>query len=232
MFDYDDYDEDDYAEDDYDEFDRPYDSIDCLMDDFREKLCDMIRGEMKGEIERQERELEELRDFRDRKEEIEREHAEFLRREKLAINQAEQDAKKARLADLFAQYPLTAWRPHWEYVTPPKCDKCDEQRHIHFFSPSGKECTEDCECAKGKHVYSPTPVELYKIQQSDFDGSTSVRYYRSAGDKGVVYLEDTVYTAPMPKPWTSEDWVYRVFANREDCEAYCKFLTDSEADGC
>ena len=227
MFDYDDYDEDDY-----DEFDHAYDSIDCLMDDFREKLCDMIRAEMKDQIERQERELEELRDFRDRKEEIEREHAEFLRKEKLAINRAEENAKKARLADLFAQYPLTAWRPHYEIVMPPKCDKCDEQRRIHFFSPNGVEHTERCECGIGTYVYSPTPVELYEIGQSERDGIMSVRYYTGKDDKTVSFFEDMVCTKPMPKPWTYDGYSRRVFKNREDCEAYCKFLTDSEADGC
>lgn len=218
--------------DDYDEFDHSYDSIDCLMDDFREKLCDMIRGEMKDEIERQERELEELRDFRDRKAEIEREHAEFLRKSKLEINRAEENAKKARLADLFAQYPLAAWRPHYEVVKPPKCDKCDEQRRIHFFSPSGVDHTEMCECDIGTAVYSPKPVELYEIWQSEWGGNISVRYYMS-GDKNTVSLfEDTVHTAPMLKPWPTENWTRHVFKNREDCEEYCKFLTDSEANGC
>lgn len=116
------------------------------FDVFDELLCDFIRGvrktahaEAKEELEQMQNELYELREFRDRKEEIEREHAMLLRKTELEIARAKEDAKKARLAELFAEFPLTVWRPSVSSVKPPKCDKCDEQRRVHFFSPRGTE---------------------------------------------------------------------------------------------
>lgn len=206
------------------------------MSDFDELLYDYIikirkatRAEVKEELEQMQNELYELREFRDRKEEIEREHAMMLRKTELEIARAKEDAKKARLAELFAEFPLTVWRPSSNEVKPPKCDKCDEQRRIRFFSPRGAEYTEPCECSIGKTVFTPVPVELFEIRQNECDGNILVRYYMSRNKDTVAVYEDHVYTKPMPKPWERRDWYYRVFANREDCEEYCEFL--SEEDG-
>lgn len=205
------------------------------FDEFDELLCDFIRevrkaarAEVKEELEQMQNELDELREFRNRKEGIEREHALFLRKTEIEIAKAKEDAKKARLAELFAEFPLTAWKPSPNHVKPPKCDKCDEQRRIHFFSPRGKEYTEPCECSIGKTMFTPAPVELFEIRQNERDGNILVRYYTREDKNTVAVYEDHVYTKPMPKPWERREWYNRVFVNREDCEEYCNFLSEED----
>ena len=46
----------------------------------------------------------------------------------------------------------------------PKCNKCDDERLIHFKSPSGKDCTEPCpNCGTPYYMYFVRLTTLQKL---------------------------------------------------------------------
>lgn len=64
-----------------------------------------------------------------------------------------------RLEELFefCGMNMILYYPTWEHVYKPKCDKCDDNRYVHFKSPSGKDYQEYCSCAKSFYKYKPKP---------------------------------------------------------------------------
>ena len=60
----------------------------------------------------------------------------------------------------------------------PKCDKCDENRLIHFKSPSGRECTESCpNCGTSFRKYFVKPVDTLRISFPNDPQIKRVAYY-------------------------------------------------------
>lgn len=106
-----------------------------------------------------------------------------------------------------------------------KCDKCDDERNIHFKSPSGRELTEKCSCAKVKPLYRVDPVT---VDTWYFDGNSDKpsRYYKRFRDSNEdeFCLDDT------------RIWIYRDFADYDkivasnECSKYWQYVFESEAD--
>ena len=79
------------------------------------------------------------------------------------VEVAEKKWKDARLHELLGDNLTVGWRATFAEVYGEKCDKCDEDRMIHFTSPQGRVLSERCECAKGYRTYFPEEVALYKF---------------------------------------------------------------------
>lgn len=116
----------------------------------------------------------------------------------------------------------------YEYIYD-KCNKCDDDRNIHFKSPSGKDCTEPCQCAEKRYIYKPVQGFLFRVEQSDYYSD------RDTPIKNTVfhYIEDTIKSDA-----DSHRFTYHIcyngepfdkllgsvyFTNLEDCERYCKY---------
>lgn len=67
-----------------------------------------------------------------------------------------------------------------EYVSE-KCDKCDDERYIHFKSPSGRDFTEKCSCAKTKRIYHIENIETTSIIFKNGE------FYRAYFNKPISY---------------------------------------------
>jgi hypothetical protein len=73
----------------------------------------------------------------------------------------------------------------------PKCDKCDENRLIHFKSPTGKDCTESCpDCGTTYHKYYVKPVDTMKILFPNDPTIRRVAYYLRHDRWGETYSYD------------------------------------------
>ena len=92
-----------------------------------------------------------------------------------AKREAERNAKKMRLSELVEDRMVNAYgiSRRFEYVHP-KCSRCDENGKIHYKSPSGRECTEDCICREQKSVYYVTKAKIAKF--SMYNGNMQFVY--------------------------------------------------------
>ena len=193
-------------------------------------LIDTIKKCYTGEITRLKKRISELQDFAEKKDEYDRK----IEQLELKLEEERKNSvKKMKLLKLSEFIDLIK-KPVWicggsyEYIYD-KCDKCDDDRNIHFKSPSGKDCTEPCHCAEKRYIYKPVQGFLFRVEQSDYYSD------RDTPIKNTVfhYIEDTIKSdadshrftyhicyngEPFDKLFGS---VY--FTNLEDCERYCKY---------
>lgn len=220
-----------YDADDY--FTEPTE-FDEQIEEFKESLRNAVKDEIKERITSLESQLAELKKFRDEKNAFVREYEAKVRQAqneardaKIHAKVAEDKWKKARLHELLGEYLTVGWKVGDSWEMGEKCDKCDKDRRIHFLSPSGKEFSEECACAKRHYKYFPQEARLaeFYVRKKDFyagkDADLLHRYYEvEAGrDEDYYRSSSTVY---------SSDFVFEkvniysgIFLKEEDCQKYC-----------
>ena len=114
-----------------------------------------------------------------------------------------------------------------------KCNKCDENRKIHFTSPQGKKYTEDCQCAKRRYKYFPKEATLCKfyVRKENF-GWDDNRYYTVVDcddDYDRYERADHVYTSSDDIDYEKVNSYNAVFLNEEDCQKFCDWKNKQEA---
>lgn len=193
--------------------------VDIAMADFKASIVDNVRKEIKDKIDRLEKENAELREVKDNWDQIKREHATAMCELNLAKEQAKRQVEKARLQTVFRDLCVTGYQVHCEHMQGPKCDKCDEDRKIHFVSPMGRPMTEDCQCAASKAFYRPKEVSLISFW---IGNEVGMRYYeRSDSDYADQYERRSEVYSELPEELETINSYRAVFLNVADCQAYC-----------
>ena len=225
---------------DYDDYWAELSEFDQQIEEFKDSLRNSVKDEIKEKIASLENELSELKEFRDEKDkfiqECESKVGEAKREAEVAIRTAkesEEKWKKARLHQLLGDYLTVGWKVgnSWEYGE--KCNKCDENRKIHFTSPQGKKYTEDCQCAKRHYKYFPKEATLCKfyVRKENF-GWDDNRYYTVVDcddDYDRYERADHVYTSSDDIDYEKVNSYNAVFLNEEDCQKFCDWKNKQEA---
>lgn len=225
---------------DYDDYWAELSEFDQQIEEFKDSLRNSVKDEIKEKITSLENELSELKEFRDEKDkfiqECESKVREAKREAEVAIRTAkesEEKWKKARLHQLLGDYLTVGWKVgnSWEYGE--KCNKCDENRKIHFTSPQGKKYTEDCRCAKRHYKYFPKEATLCKfyVRKENF-GWDDNRYYTVVDcddDYDRYERADHVYTSSDDIDYEKVNSYNAVFLNKEDCQKFCDWKNKQEA---
>lgn len=189
-----------------------------------------VRDDIKQEMERLRKENAELQQYKKERQEIENIKKWYESRLQTEVEAYKRELRSAKIKELFGDYIVTAWGVKKKISLPPKCDKCDKGRYIHFKSPSGKDLREPCQCAKGKKEYAPYDLHLIRIKQNDvFDGQRRIfNYYAPSVHDSDDYrnIFDYVYRG---KPFEEVDSYNAVFLDKETCEKYCEWKTEQEA---
>lgn len=201
--------------------------FDEAIEEFKRTIRDNVRDEIKNEITRLKTKISELQDVQRRWDELKKEHDQKMREMNRAIDNAARDARKLRMMEILDDFQQEYWGIENVGIEQPKCDKCDKYRFIHFLSPSGKDCTEECECRLRKPYYAPRKIECVEI---DFRNGKMKGWY-------VPHPKDDYYTSSAPR----DDKVYRGepfeqikkgewsfsypwFKTVEEAQAYCDWL--------
>lgn len=214
------------------------------VEEFKDALKNSVKEEIKEKIASLEKELAELKEFKKDKNKIIQEYENKVREAKSEAEttirkakESEEKWKKARLHQLLGDYLTVGWKAGYTREYGEKCDKCDDNRKIHFSSPQGKKYTEDCQCARCYYRYHPQEATLAKIyvRKKDFGyddkGKCDFynRYYK-VEDKDDCDLYETA-----SEVYTSSDFDYEkanpyraVFLNEDDCAKYCEWRTAQE----
>lgn len=187
-----------------------------------EAIKENVKQDIKAEMERLRKENAALQQYK-------QERQEYESRLKTEVEAYKRTLRQGKIKELFGDYIGTGWGVRGNTILPPKCDKCDEKRIVHFKSPSGKELTELCDCAHGKIVYEPIELSLMKIR--DYKGNIS-RYYsdKESRSENSEYYDYTsyVYDGKTPFDKLTSYWAI-VFLDKETCERYCAWKTEQEA---
>ena len=116
---------------DYDFYDEPSE-FEMQIEEFKQGLMRAVKQEILDEMESLREENMELQTFKREKDQMKREHRDALVDLQIKANDAEKKANRKKLVEVFGEYLTVAWGVLDDYVALPKCDKCDDQRYIHF----------------------------------------------------------------------------------------------------
>lgn len=209
------------------------------VEEFKTSLRNAVKAEIKEKIDSLEKELEELKTFRDERDEFVKEcNAKIAeaKREAREAKETEEKWKEARLHKILGDYLTFGWKVDDAYEYGEKCEKCDDNRKIHFTSPQGKQYEEDCQCAKRHYRYFPKLVELLEFcvkkknfYSSDADVDFRNRYYYAEDDRDYERFRSAndVYTS-SDIDFEDVNPYCAVFLNEEDCQKYCDWKNEKE----
>ena len=197
--------------------------IECL----KQSIRDNVRKEIQDEMDRLRAENAELREVKENWQEMKREQEQALRDLRIAKENAEREAKRAKAKDILASLAVIGYRPKAKYEIGPKCDKCDEYRYRHFISPLGRKMKEDCTCKKSKRVFAPIEVMLNDF----YVGENDIDVYYELNEKEENYdhydMMAEVYKE-LPDDLQKINEYRAVFINKDDCQKYCDFKNAPE----
>ena len=215
-------DEDDYWEDTT-EFDEQ-------IEEFKTALRADVKSEIKELIERFQKELDELKDYKARKNEIERKYHDEIAKMAKAEADIECKYRNKKAQEILAECCTVGWRAAWRYDEPKeKCDKCDEDGYITFYSPQGTKYREQCKCRHKNVIYYPAETRLARIYASKSPETVQFYYDKVWGD-GESY-SDYVRCYVVHSSDFKPEIIYSydaVFENKEDCAKYCEWLNNKE----
>lgn len=195
-----------------------------------EAIKNSVRDDIKQEMERLRKENAELQQYKKERQEVENIKKCYESRLQTEVEAYKRELCTAKIKELFGDYIVIGWGVEQKITLPPKCDKCDKGRYIHFKSPSGKDLREPCQCANGKKEYLPLDLHLIGIRQDNlFNGKRRIwNYYAPSVHNSDDYRDvfDWVYKGePFEK---INEWNV-VFLDKETCEKYCEWKTEQEA---
>ena len=161
--------EEEYFEDeedleDEDDFWDGTPEFDEKVEEFKEALRADIRRETQELIEKLQKELDELKDYKAHKNEIERKYHNEIAKMAKAEADIERKYRNKKAQEILAECCAVGWIAAWRYDEPKeKCDKCDEDGYITFYSPQGTKYREQCKCRHKDVIYYPADSGYYAL---------------------------------------------------------------------
>lgn len=203
---------------------------DEIMFEYKQKMKDALLESVKYEINQLKEENNNLKEsnkmLRDQISGISQ------RERKLEIDKQnlERQVRNERLSKLMKDFEVVMYRVKTTYPLPKKCNNCNDNRKIEFYSPSGKLMTENCSCNTGKVFYIPQEYICTEFKVSRSDNAMLMWYienhendydwygYESSDRAEIVYTEEMKYE-DLDK--------YTYFKTIEDCQKFCDWLNEN-----
>ncbi len=156
------------------------------------------------------------------------------RRERDLENEKEsykRQLKRATLTELLEDYETVIYRATYNHVMGEKCSNCDEDRKIHFKSPTNKDVTEDCSCKISKKIYKPETHYMHEFKKTNHSEKLIVWYRRYSDSDNGYTSSDALTSKDFYTDQNFEDikhYCSLYFKNEEDCKKYCDYLNSKE----
>lgn len=214
----------------YDYYEEPYyepTEADEIFLEAREKLINSLKGTVKQYVENvkseNERLKKELYTAKSKLREVEtREFA--LEREKSNLMNT---VRKERLSELLKDFQVERFMVTSTTKYAEKCDKCDDERYIHYKSPLGKEHKERCNCCdNSEKIYKPKSMLCTEFKVDSRDSKKLRMWYnRNTYDREEYYDSSKHFE----KSYNGESYdilnEYEIFFDTiEECQKYCDWL--------
>ena len=231
--------EEEYFEDeedleDEDDFWSETPEFDAQIEELKTALRADVKRETKELIEKLQKELDELKDYKVCKNEIEAGYRNVVAKLKKAELELEDKYRNKKAQEILAECCTVGWRAAWRYDEPKeKCDKCDEDGYITFYSPQGTKYREQCKCRHKNVIHYPAETRLLRIYADK--SSETVRFYydkvRGDCESYSEYVRCNVVRSGDFKSEIIDSYgcsYDTVFESKEDCEKYCEWLNNKE----
>lgn len=143
--------------------------FDITIEEFKEGLRKTVKEEYLKEMARLKKENEELQEVKKNFDKIKQDYEDKKRAFEYKEDELMRQCARKKFNELTT---ITDFSEHIYVIDYkegyiPKCSKCDDNRQIHFLSPTGRDCKEDCPvCGKRYCTYYPKPVDAIKIRFS------------------------------------------------------------------
>lgn len=222
----------------YWEYDTGYyepSEFDEKCEELKDYLRESVTKELKEKLETLQIENERMQDivanYDAKVRELEAAKEKFKFSEQNLRDQIRSEVRRERLSKLLEDFQTTLYQVLNIGVEQPKCDKCDANRMIEFFSPSGQRYTEKCQCAKMLPHFEVRQANCVEFKlmgdkicgwYSRRDLSNTEEYYHSSGE----YVADKMYDG---RDFASIDNYYNVyFRDKETAQKYADWLNENE----
>ena len=122
---------------DWDDYYDEYSEFDMMVEEFKNSLKKSVKEDTQKLIEKLKKENEELRGVRDNWDKVKREYENKKRELQSEMYNCKQNAARMRLEQLFEACGMNVilYKPSSFAVYGTKCEKCDDDRYIHYSSP-------------------------------------------------------------------------------------------------
>lgn len=217
-----------YEEDFYDEpseFDRQ-------VDEFKQSLMKAVKEEFISEMDRLKKENKKLQDVKANFESIKRDFENKKRQLEGEYQTLKGNVRRERLSQLMKDFEVELYSVASTSKKAQKCDKCDDERKIHYIKPSGKPGYEMCECDRRIHTYEPIPTILSSFEIRNGEGHAWYKINTDRSDEWLSYYEDSISGKELI---TTEDqfesigYAYKVlFKDKEIAQKYCDYKNNKE----
>ena len=200
-----------------------------FMNDLKETLKKSIKDEFIKEMDRLRAENKKLQNVKENFEQIKLDYVHKEQELKAKAQDMERDLARKKI---MAPATIADLTPQIYYIDDangflPKCNKCDENRLIHFKSPSGRECTEPCpNCGTSFRKYFVKPVDTLRISFPNDPQIKRVAYYLRHDRWGESYtynLQD-IYRGPAEEFDLQVNRNHIAFESKELAQEICNRL--------
>lgn len=199
-----------------------------FMNDLKETLKKSIKDEFIKEMDRLRAENKKLQNVKENFEQIKLDYVHKEQELKAKEQDMERNLARKKIMELasIADMKAQIYYIDDDSAYLPKCDKCDENRLIHFASPTGKDCTEPCpDCGTTYHKYYVKPVDTMKILFPNDPVIRRVAYYLRHdrwGETYSYYLQD-IYRGSAADYDASDGYKMRhtAFESKELAQEIC-----------
>ena len=210
---------------------------DKIFDEAKDKLKEQIKESIKNEIIELKKENERLKneneELKEKIKDIDYREQELKYEKERLKNNFENKLLRSKFSEIFKDLEENMYyyqiEKTFEYKN--KCNKCDENRNIHFNAPNGEEMTYSCDCNKYKVVYKPKKCKLTKIFMTKdkydksklFNFRASYDYYSDYDERNVSIYPEEIITE-FKEDLIEEVKYKQLFSTKEVCEKYCNEL--------
>ncbi|OMD19984.1 hypothetical protein BJP48_31500 [Paenibacillus odorifer] len=201
------------------------------VDELKESLSNAVKDEFKAEMERLRKEIAELQGVKKDLAQIKRDYDQKAQQLELERSVVRQEIRRERLSSLMKDFEVILYTPNSNRKSGPKCDKCDKSRKIPYKTPLGKSVTEDCDCNNNITYFEPRENVCSSFSSSDGEFRAWYKPYDSTEDYFTYDSSDLakfIYSGEKFEDLKEHHWrIY--FRTKEDCQSYCDWLTEKEA---
>lgn len=225
-----------------------------FLDELKDKFREILREDVKIELERLKQENEELRktvkEYNDMKNKLSSKERELQYKEDNLRREVEKDFYNKTIEEVFAEAleDSEVWYVEWVPHERPKCNLCNEERKLVATYPDGTTVSKDCNCASPIYSYEPLLSinkeikfhKAYKPRYSDDKKMYLRKFYRP--DKSFVeacdhygdFIIENIFddfTDDVKICHKAKSYGERIaFRNKEACQKYCDWLNSKSKD--
>jgi hypothetical protein len=197
------------------------------IEEFKESLMRAVKEEYVGVMENLKKENKELQEIKANFEQIKRDYD----NKKWELSREYEDLKlkvrRERLSQLMKECEVELYTVTSRGKKIPKCNKCDEERKIHFTTPSGRKTYEMCECDKSVQIYETHPILLSSFSIRNGEGNCWYKVRTDRNDEWLEYYEDSIYGKDLvtdEKQFVDIGYAYKsLFKTEELAQKFCDY---------